>query len=134
MHFKFSYILLAGTFALMTAAAGAREVHAEEVTATGAHAVSATYYAKAYAGRRTASGERYDPKEFTAAHPTLPLGSVVQVTRPANGRQVIVRINDRNNGKPGIDLSEAAARKLNLISAGRDRVVVTPLEQLAERR
>lgn len=112
------------------------------LTAPGAHAegvaadsqvVSATYYAKHYAGRRTASGERYNPKDFTAAHPTLPLGTVVLVTRPANGRQVIVRINDRNGGQPGIDLSEAAARALNLIVAGRDRVIVAPLEQVAER-
>lgn len=131
MHFKSSNIAVIAALATGMGLAGIATAHAKDPR-HGEHVVSATYYAKAYAGRRTASGERYDPKALTAAHPTLPLGTVVQVTRPANGRQVVVRVNDRNNGKPGIDLSEAAARRLDLILAGRDTVVVRPMEQLAE--
>lgn len=131
MHFKFSNIVVIAALATGMGLASIANAHAKDPR-HGEHVVSATYYAKAYAGRRTASGERYDPKALTAAHPTLPLGTVVQVTRPANGRQVVVRVNDRNNGKPGIDLSEAAARRLDLILAGRDTVVVRPMEQLAE--
>lgn len=133
MYFKVSNIALGTILAAMLGLACGGDANAKDLR-NGEHTVSATYYAKAYAGRRTASGERYDPKAFTAAHPTLPLGSLVQVTRPANGRQVVVRVNDRNGGHAGIDLSEAAARKLNLIAAGRDTVVVRPADQLAELR
>lgn len=80
----------------------------------------ATYYSPKLAGRRTASGERYDPARFTAAHPILPFGSHVHVTRvDGNRRTVLVRINDRCAGKKKIiDLSEAAARQLDMMRAG----------------
>ena len=55
----------------------------------------ATYYANSLAGRRTASGERYDPRALTAAHKTLAFGTMVKVVRVDDGREVIVRINDR---------------------------------------
>ncbi|HEY2902624.1 MAG TPA: septal ring lytic transglycosylase RlpA family protein [Polyangia bacterium] len=78
----------------------------------------ASYYAHALAGHRTASGERYDPSAFTAAHPRLPLGTWIRVTRPG-GPSVDVRINDRC-GCAGhiVDLSEAAARRLEMLRAG----------------
>jgi rare lipoprotein A len=76
----------------------------------------ATYYSDAYQGSRTASGERYDVNGFTAAHPSLPLGTRVRVTNLNNGRSVSVRINDRCSC--GIDLSRAAAQQINLIQAG----------------
>jgi rare lipoprotein A len=84
----------------------------------------ATYYASRLAGHRTANGERYDPAAFTAAHPVLPFGSVVRVTRTGgDGSSVVVRINDRcASGKKIIDLSEAAARRLNMMRAGIVRV------------
>ena len=84
----------------------------------------ASYYSETLHGRRTASGERYDMRALTAAHPTLPFGSRVRVTNLANGRSVVVRINDRGPNVKGrvIDLSNAAARELQFISQGTTRV------------
>ena len=80
----------------------------------------ASYYGKKFHGRRTASGERFNMHELTAAHRTLPFGTVVRVKNLNNGREVRVRINDRGPFKKGriIDLSRAAAKKLNMIEAG----------------
>jgi rare lipoprotein A len=80
----------------------------------------ATYYSRRLDGRKTASGERYDRTQFTAAHPVIPFGTHVQVTRTdGTGRTVIVRINDRCAGrKKIIDVSEAAARQLDMLKAG----------------
>ncbi|MCR6631236.1 MAG: septal ring lytic transglycosylase RlpA family protein [Magnetospirillum sp.] len=90
----------------------------------------ASWYGKRYAGRPTASGERFDPRALTAAHPTLPLGSQAEVRRWTDGRRVVVRINDRGPARgDGIDLSEAAARALGLLAEGTGLVVVTPLPQ-----
>lgn len=100
----------------------------------GKQTLTASYYAKHHRGKRTASGERYDPNALTAAHPGLPLGSLVEVIRPSNGHRVVVRINDRNRDKHCIDLSEAAAAKLGLLAHGRAKVVVQPLPQVAEAR
>ena len=77
----------------------------------------------------TASGERFDPHALTAAHRTLPFGTRVRVTNTRNGRSVIVRINDRGPYGHGriIDLSKAAARKLDMLDAG---VVPVQLEIL----
>jgi len=79
----------------------------------------ASYYGKEFIGRRTASGERYDPKLMTAAHKTLPLGTRLRVTRPG-GPSVIVRVNDRCGCTHGriIDVSEAAARELDMLRVG----------------
>lgn len=84
--------------------------------------VTATWYGKSYAGKRTASGEVFDPRALTAAHPTLPFGSRVAVTNPEDGRRVVVRINDRGPAHGGIDLSEAAARAIGLHVSGRAEV------------
>lgn len=80
----------------------------------------ASYYADAFHGRTTASGERFNMNEFTAAHRTLPFGTVVRVTRVDTGRYVVVRINDRGPYSDGriIDLSKAAARSLDMLRAG----------------
>ena len=80
----------------------------------------ASYYGAAFAGNLTANGEIFDPERMTAAHRTLPMGSKVRVTNPANGEAVIVRINDRGpyHGNRVIDLSEAAARDIGLIRSG----------------
>lgn len=79
----------------------------------------ASYYADSLAGRKTASGEPYDPKAMTAAHRKLPFGTVVEV-RAKNGRSVTVRINDRGPFGRGrvIDLSRRAAERLGMIRAG----------------
>lgn len=79
----------------------------------------ASFYANSLAGRKTASGERYDPKKPTAAHRSLPFGTVVEV-RATNGRRVVVKINDRGPFVRGrvIDLSRSAAEQLGMIRAG----------------
>jgi len=74
----------------------------------------ASWYGAPFHGRIAASGERYDMNAMTAAHPTMPLPSYARVRNLANGREVIVRVNDRGPFHAGrvIDLSRAAARKL----------------------
>lgn len=84
----------------------------------------ASFYGDELAGNRTASGEVFDPRQYTAAHRTLPLGSRVRVTNTRNGESVVVRINDRGpyHGGRVIDLSTAAARTIGLIQSGTGRV------------
>jgi rare lipoprotein A len=81
----------------------------------------ASYYGPGFAGRRTASGEIFNPSKLTAAHRTLPMGSKVRVVNKRNGKSVIVRINDRGPFTKGrvIDLSVAAARQINMIQSGK---------------
>jgi len=76
----------------------------------------ASWYGKPFHGRRTASGEVYDMNAMTAAHKTMPLPSYALVRNPANGREVVVKVNDRGPFAKGrvIDLSRAAARKLGI--------------------
>jgi len=89
----------------------------------------ASYYAMSLKGRKTASGEIYDPNKLTAAHPSLPFGTSVRVTNMYNNASVIVRINDRGPHVRSriIDLSHAAAQKLDLISAGVVEVAIEVL-------
>ena len=84
----------------------------------------ATSYGTEAQGNRTAIGETFDPNAMSAAHPTLPLPSYVRVTNLANGRQIVVRVNDRGPYTPGriIDLSSAAADRLNISNNTRVRV------------
>lgn len=86
----------------------------------------ASFYGDGFAGRPTASGERFDPAAMTAAHPSLPFGTKVRVTNQANGRQVVVRINDRGPFAKNriIDLSEGAAGRIGMINSGTARVVI----------
>lgn len=80
----------------------------------------ASYYGAELAGRRTSSGERYDPARLTAAHPTLPFGAEVTVVALATGRRVAVRITDRGpfTGGRDIDLSYRAAEALGMLKTG----------------
>ena len=89
----------------------------------------ASYYADKFQGRPTASGERFDQRKMTAAHRTLPFGTKARVTNPADGRSVVVRINDRGPFVKGrvIDLSRAAAEKLGIVRAGLAQVKVEVL-------
>jgi rare lipoprotein A len=89
----------------------------------------ASYYAKRFEGRRTTSGHRYHPEKMTAAHQSLPLGTVVRVVNPATSQEVHVTINDRCARKPFpfIDLSRAAAKKIGLWGKGKIKVVIIPL-------
>lgn len=82
----------------------------------------ASWYGPGLNGRRTASGERFDRLDFTAAHRTLPFGTRVCVRSLADGKAVLVRINDRGpfsgNGERVVDLSQAAARELGMTGLG----------------
>ena len=80
----------------------------------------ASYYANKFNGRKTASGERYRSKKLTAAHRTLPFGTMVKVTNLKNGKSVVVKINDRGPYAKGriIDLSGAAAKQIAMVSDG----------------
>ena len=77
----------------------------------------ASWYGRKFHGRRTASGEVYNMYAMTAAHPTLPIPSYARIRNPANGREVVVRINDRGPFHQGriVDLSYTAALKLDLL-------------------
>jgi rare lipoprotein A len=93
----------------------------------GGQTVKASWYGPGFAGRRTSSGERFNPNTMTAASKTLPLGSVVRVTNPRNGKSVRVRINDCGPFVRGrsLDLSHRAAERLGITRAGVARVKVT---------
>ena len=93
---------------------------------------SASWYGPKFHGRLTANGERFNMDELTAAHRTLPFGTRVRVTNQANGKSVIVRINDRGpfHGKRVIDLSRGAARSIGLMSRGVGNVKLEVLESV----
>jgi len=85
----------------------------------------ATWYGSAFAGKKTANGERFDPTKYTAAHRKLPFGTWVEVRRADTGRTVRVRINDRGpwgNDRRIIDLSRKAAEDLDVVREGVARV------------
>lgn len=86
----------------------------------------ASWYGQRFHGRRTASGERFDMNALTAAHRTLPFGTLVRVINTRNGRAVTVRINDRGPRIRSriIDVSHAAAAALGLLQAGEAPVVL----------
>jgi rare lipoprotein A len=86
----------------------------------------ASWYGRRFHGQRTSSGEVYDMYAMTAAHPTLPIPSYVRVTSVANGRSVVVRVNDRGpfHASRIIDLSYAAAYRLGFVQAGSAQVEV----------
>ncbi|MBC8053942.1 MAG: septal ring lytic transglycosylase RlpA family protein [Sphingobacteriaceae bacterium] len=85
----------------------------------------ASYYAKKFNGKKTASGEKFRSSKRTAAHKTLPFGTKVKVTNLENGKSVKVKINDRGPFVAGriIDLSKKAARKIGMLDDG-----VAPVE------
>ncbi len=80
----------------------------------------ASYYARMFEGRKTASGTRYRKDSLTAAHRTLPMGTIVKITNIENDKEVVVEINDRGPYKKGriIDLSRSAAREIALLEDG----------------
>ena len=89
--------------------------------------MKASWYGPGLTGQKTTSGEVYNPRALTAASKTLPIGSVVKVTNPENGKSVNVRINDRGPFVPGrsLDLSQRAAEKIGVIHKGVARVKVS---------
>jgi rare lipoprotein A len=91
----------------------------------------ASYYAAKFHGRRTASGEKFSQKVLTAAHLTLPFGTLLKVTNLQNMKSVIVRVNDRGPHVRGriVDLSRAAAELIGMRHTGTARVeleILTP--------
>lgn len=116
MFWKF-YAVAFMLFALSGISANAAQAKAEQCG-------KASWYALT---SKTASGERMNPAAMTAAHRTLPLGTKVQVTNKANGKSVVVRINDRGPFIKGrvLDLSKGAARHLGFIRAGHTNVCFT---------
>lgn len=125
-HFGIRLTMLAAAALCAGSASHARApgVDAELATTMG----TASYYADRFTGKRTASGEAYDPEDFTAAHRTLPFGTRVRVTDLENGHSVIVRVNDRGpwGNDRLIDISRAAARELGLIRRGHGQVQLVP--------
>lgn len=94
----------------------------------------ATYYASAFQGRKTSSGEKFDQGLLTAAHKSLPFGTIVQVKNTANDSIALVKINDRLPQRSGciIDLSLAAAKQLNFVRQGVAKVELTVHNQTEE--
>ena len=88
--------------------------------------VLASWYGKQHDGRPTASGERFDRKRLTAAHPWLPFGTVLRVMNAGDGRFVYVKVNDRGPfvAEREIDLSEAAASKIGIKNRGEAPVFI----------
>lgn len=86
----------------------------------------ASWYGPGFHGRRTASGERFNQKALTAAHPRLPFGTMVKVTNLGNRKEVVVKINDRGPHIMNrvIDLSKAAARELDFMARGTAKVEI----------
>ena len=86
-----------------------------------------SYYADRFAGRATTSGSIYRPNEMTAAHNTLPFGTLIRVTNTRNNRSVEVTVTDRGPHTKGyiVDVSRRAAEQLDIIEAGRVPVVLT---------
>jgi rare lipoprotein A len=120
--------------ALACATSTARETPGPLVSASPPHSVleyaiftqtgKASWYGRWHNGRKTASGERFNMYQMTAAHRTIPLGTIVRVTNPANGKMVKVKINDRGPYYKGrvIDLSAAAAKALGISRNGTARL------------
>jgi rare lipoprotein A len=120
------------TIRLLTAAFAA-SLLVFQLTTTNALALNqqgiASYYGQKFHGRKTASGERYSHTAMTAAHRSAPFGSQIRVTNLANGRSVVVRVNDRGPWVRGriVDVSGVAARQLGMTGRGLTRVRVSSL-------
>ncbi len=88
-----------------------------------------SYYAKKFEGRKTTSGERYRAAKLTAAHLTLPFGTMITVRNLVNGKTVTVKVNDRgpHSKKFSLDLSQSAAKAIGIYRLGYARVEITYL-------
>jgi rare lipoprotein A len=91
---------------------------------------TASYYAEKFHGKLTANGEIYDMNGLTAAHPTLPLGTIIRVTNLENNKELTIRVNDRMPKHPSriIDLSLGTAKELDMIGSGLTEVKIEVLE------
>ncbi len=105
---------------LVTATSGSKTRKTNSPKSKAYQVGTASWYGEYFQGRTTASGEPFDMRDFTAAHPSLPLGTFVRVTNLRNGKAVVVRINDRGPVVDGriIDLSRDAASALGFKERG----------------
>jgi rare lipoprotein A len=109
---------------LIWEAAAQRPPHSKATAATTQRGI-ATVYSDTLQGKRLASGEKYDDTALTAAHRSLPMGTMVKVTNLKNNKSVVVKINDRGPHGPKkkiIDLSGRAARELEMVHDGKAKV------------
>ncbi|ART81603.1 hypothetical protein CBP31_02295 [Oceanisphaera profunda] len=128
---KLGWLLLPLTLTLVLQACGsAPQSPVSGPVVVSAQQGKASYYGTRHHGRKTASGERFNKNALTAAHRTLPFGSLVRVTNLNNHKSIVVRINDRGPYAKGriIDLSEQAAREINMVRAGVAQVRVELLK------
>lgn len=97
---------------------------------SGGKTVKASWYGGSHHGGPTASGEKFNQNALTAAHRTFPFNTRVRVTNPANGKSVVVRINDRGpfTGGREIDLSYAAAKQIGILTQGVAKVKLEKLQ------
>lgn len=104
---------------------------AAEIYKTG---VTASYYAEDFHGKRTSNGERFNMNDYTCAHKSLPFGTILRVTNLANGKTCDVRVNDRGPfvATREIDLSKAAAVKLDMTGSGTAKVKLEIIERGAD--
>lgn len=120
---KFNLVCTALILTLLAGCSSTAKIHNEK---TRGYAKShelvgqASWYGKKYHGRLTASGERYNMRAYTAAHKTLPFGTVVRVTNTANSKTVEVKINDRGPFVKGrvIDLSQKSFEQIGSVKKG----------------
>jgi rare lipoprotein A len=118
-------------FVLVAVAAGlyAPSARADFVGNMPRRTVTASWYGQEFSGRRTASGAPFDPRGLTAAHKTLPLGTLIRVTNPRTGASVLVTVTDRGPfiGRRELDLSKAAAREVGILTRGVASVLIEVL-------
>jgi rare lipoprotein A (peptidoglycan hydrolase) len=136
-------VIIGGSFAALASdpdkalsTAALRRLERQEArSAAGYQVGKASWYGTTAQGKRTASGQIFDRRELTAAHPTLPLNSLARVTNLNNGRSVTVRVNDRGptRGDRVIDVSHGAARELGMVRQGLALVMVEPLGKTTAR-
>lgn len=121
---KFFLFLIFSSFV-----ASAQKATIKEAPDSTLKTIFSTYYAKKFEGRKTTSGERYRGAKFTAAHRTLPFGTMVRVKNLHTGKTVLVRINDRGpfSKKFSLDLSQSAAKELGIYRLGYAKVEIAYL-------
>ena len=127
---RFSRVVLISAFALTGCTSGDSVEHdkgsAASTKPSHKEVGEASWYGPGFQGNETANGETFDQNKMTAAHPTLPMGTKAEVTNLENDKKVEVRINDRGPyvGNRAIDLSRAAARKLDMEDDGTTQVKI----------
>ncbi|MDE3253547.1 MAG: septal ring lytic transglycosylase RlpA family protein [Bacteroidota bacterium] len=117
---RMRFLLITVLMAMATVSCHRKHLPASSAEVSGSQTGLASFYAESYNGRKTANGEIFHSSDMTAAHKTLPFGTKVRVTNLSNGKSVKVRINDRGPYVAGriIDLTRAAAKKIDMVQAG----------------